>query len=121
MEIRRTHAQFWATSRVAMLSWHPMDTPRKSGVIVCAVLTSQPRFKSNIHGSPSIVRIRVRSWSSTASSFEKPPLGETTAHLNVLSAQAIGRLDFLQRLAPAPQRGLKLLIRSSNLEMSIFV
>ncbi len=32
-----------------------------------------------------------------------------------LGAQAIGRLDFLQRLAPVPQRGLTLLIRSSNL------
>jgi hypothetical protein len=30
------------------------------GVTVCAVRTSRPRFKSNIHGSPSIVRIRVR-------------------------------------------------------------
>ena len=74
---------------------------------MCAVHTSQPRFKSNIHGSPSIVRIRVRYWSSTASCFEMPPLCETTPHLTFLGAQAIGGLDLLQGLAPVPLRGLK--------------
>jgi len=36
-----------------------------------------------------------------------PPLCETTPHLTFLGAQAIGRLDFLQRRAPVPQPGLK--------------
>ena len=36
-----------------------------------------------------------------------PPLCETTPPLTFLGAQAIGRLDFLQRLAPVPQRDLK--------------
>src|SRR6266550_5982203 len=80
---------------------------RQSGVTACAVRTSQPRFKSNIHGSPSIVRIRVRYCSSTASCFEMPPLCETTPHLTFLGAQAIGGLDLLQGLAPVPLRGLK--------------
>ena len=68
---------------------------------------SQPRFKSNIHGSPSIVGIRVRYWSSTASCFEMPPLCATTPHLTFVGALAIGCLDFLQWLAPVPLRGLK--------------
>jgi hypothetical protein len=44
---------------------------------------------------------------SAASCFEMPPFCQTTPHLTFLGAQAIGRLDFLQWLAPVPLRGLK--------------
>src|SRR6266480_794078 len=63
---------------------------RQSGVTACAVRTSQPRFKGNIHGSPSIVRIRLRYWSSTASCFEIPLLCERLADAQELVARHMG-------------------------------
>jgi hypothetical protein len=69
----------------------------------------------------------VRSPEFDRLTFEKPLLGETTPHLKFLGAQAIGRLDFPLTARTGSTARFEAFdsqfepVRSSNLEMSIFV